>query len=296
MRTLHVDSGREMRGGQWQALRLVERLPAEGIAATLLCRRGSPLAARALERGVDARPLSLWNIAALARQVDLVHAHDARAHLLAALAAPRTPLVVARRVAFPIRFGWKYRRPAHFVAVSRHVREILTAAGVPGGRVSVVYDGVPLLPVPAGERRGVLAPAFDDPMKGGALVREAAALAGVPVRFSADLEADLGGAALFVYITHSEGLGSAALLAMSAGTPVIASNEGGLPEIVEDGVGGLLVENSAAAIARAIERLLTDPPFARALAERARRTLEERFSVDAMVRGTIDVYRKVLAC
>ena len=45
---------------------------------------------------------------------------------------------------------------------------------------------------------------------------------------------------MFVYITESEGLGSAVLLAMAAGTPVIASRVGGLPEAIEDGVNGLL--------------------------------------------------------
>ena len=61
--------------------------------------------------------------------------------------------------------------------------------------------------------------------------------------------------ALFLYITHSEGLGSAVLLAMAAGVPVIASNVGGLPEIVEHERTGLLTENTAQAIANAIRRL-----------------------------------------
>ena len=53
-------------------------------------------------------------------------------------------------------------------------------------------------------------------------------------------------AGFFVYITHSEGLGSGALLAMSAGVPVIASNVGGLPEAIRHGENGLLVENDRA--------------------------------------------------
>jgi glycosyltransferase involved in cell wall biosynthesis len=127
-------------------------------------------------------------------------------------------------------------------------------------------------------------------------VREAAALAGVRVDFSSNLEADLGGAGSFVYLTRSEGLGSAVLLAMSAGVPVIASRVGGIPEIIDDGVNGMLVDNAARSVADAISRVLADPGRARAMGERARRTVEEKFTVDAMVRGTIDVYRKVLAC
>jgi hypothetical protein len=297
MRTLHVDSGREMRGGQWQVVRLLEALPSEGVAAALLCRAGSPLFAEALRRGIDAHPLGALALARAARTADLVHAHDARSHTLSALLAPARPLVVSRRVAFPIGSAWKYRRAAHYAAVSKCVAGVLAAGGVPPERISVVYDAAPLAaPAPEGPRAGILAPDTSDPMKGRDLVLRAAALAGVEIRFSRRLEADLPGAALFLYITRLEGLGSAVLLAMAAGTPVIASNVGGLAEVVEDGVNGLLTDNSPEAIASAITRLSADPTTARALAARARGTVEERFTVQRMVRGTIDVYRKVLAC
>ena len=61
-------------------------------------------------------------------------------------------------------------------------------------------------------------------------------------QISQHLEADLRDAAMLVYLTASEGLGSGALLAMSAGVPVIASRVGGLPEIVRHRETGLLVE------------------------------------------------------
>ena len=51
MRTLHVDSGRELRGGQWQALYLIERLS----DAVLLARAGSPLFAEAALRKLEVR-------------------------------------------------------------------------------------------------------------------------------------------------------------------------------------------------------------------------------------------------
>ena len=43
MRILHLDAGREMRGGQWQVLRLIEGLAGAGHENLLLARRGSPL-------------------------------------------------------------------------------------------------------------------------------------------------------------------------------------------------------------------------------------------------------------
>jgi glycosyltransferase involved in cell wall biosynthesis len=109
------------------------------------------------------------------------------------------------------------------------------------------------------------------------------------------LERDLPQAAAFVYITHAEGLGSAALLAMSAGVPVIASRVGGLPEVVRHRQTGLLVENTPAAVADAMGELARDPAFARRMGEAARRAVVENFTVDHMVRRTMEVYQKVLS-
>ncbi len=101
-------------------------------------------------------------------------------------------------------------------------------------------------------------------------------------------------AAIFVYISHSEGLGSAALLAMSAGVAVIASKTGGLAEAIRDGVDGVLVENRVDEIARALRGLVGDRERARALRAAARRTVMERFTIERMVHNTLDVYRQVL--
>ena len=298
MRILHIDAGREMRGGQWQVVYLLEGLAAGGCEVVLLAPEGSPLAWEAGRRGLYVRPLSLRGLARLSRGVDLVHAHDARTHTLAALAA-RGPLVVARRVAFRVGRNpaswWKYRQAAHFIAVSECVKRELLAAGVPPEKISVVYDGVlPRDPVERGER--IVAPASEDPKKGSDLVREAARLLAVEVHFSNHLTADMAGARMLVYATREEGLGSAALVAMAAGVPVVASRVGGLPEIVEDGRTGLLVENTAESIARGIATLMHDRSLADALAERGRQRAAERFSVARMVQDTLQVYRKVLSC
>jgi glycosyltransferase involved in cell wall biosynthesis len=83
------------------------------------------------------------------------------------------------------------------------------------------------------------------------------------------------------------------LLAMSAGVPVIASDVGGLREVVRHRESGLLVENRADAIAAAIRELRDDPDLGRRLAAEARRAVLERFTVDHMVRRTMEVYRQV---
>jgi glycosyltransferase involved in cell wall biosynthesis len=109
-----------------------------------------------------------------------------------------------------------------------------------------------------------------------------------------DLEKDLKDAAMLVYVTNSEGLGSGALLAMSAGVPVIASNVGGLPEVIRHGENGLLVDNDPEAIRRAIRELQEDPERARRIGDAARHTVMERFTVEQMVRRTMDVYHQVI--
>jgi glycosyltransferase involved in cell wall biosynthesis len=181
-----------------------------------------------------------------------------------------------------------------YLAVSGFVKSVLLAGGVPEEKIAVVPDGVPLLP--AGRGSAVMAVAnAADPQKGATLAAEAARLAGVPLEFTPDLERDLGRAAIFVYLTHVEGLGSAVLLAMSAGVPVVASHVGGLPEIIRHGENGLLVENSAAAIAEAIRSLIDHPECRAAMGDAARRTIEEQFTAGRMVRLTMEVYRRVLA-
>src|SRR5712691_944904 len=98
MRTLHVDAGRQMGGGQWQALYLIERL----AEAVLLAPAGSPLFQEASKRGMNVQSLTFSALLSGARRADLVHVHEARAHTFAALAGG-APLVVARRVHFPVR-------------------------------------------------------------------------------------------------------------------------------------------------------------------------------------------------
>jgi len=298
MRVLHLDTGKEMRGGQWQALRLIEGLAASAIESTLLAHEGSPLFEAARGLGWRAEPMGLARLAVLGRRHDLVHAHDARAHTMAAAVAGRTPLVVARRVAFAIGAGvcsrWKYRRAGQFVAVSEYVKRVLVEGGVEPGKVAVVYDGVPLLP-PSEGARVVTPDGGGDALKSTALAVQAARQAGVEIEVSRDLERDLRTAGVFVYLTRSEGLGSGALLAMSAGAAVVASDVGGLKEAVQHRVSGMLVENTPGAVAEAIRELRENPEFARSLGLAARRRVSERFTVDRMVLETLKVYRQVLS-
>jgi glycosyltransferase involved in cell wall biosynthesis len=80
---------------------------------------------------------------------------------------------------------------------------------------------------------------------------------------------------------------------MSAGVPVIASNVGGLLEVVEHCETGLLVSDED--ITGAIMLLRIDHAYAWRLGAKGRRKVMENFTVDHMVRRTMDVYRQVLS-
>jgi hypothetical protein len=294
MKILHLDSGREMRGGQWQVLRLHQALAQAGHETLLLARGAAPLLRTARERGLPVEPLQPARLRHLSRDFELIHAHDARTHSLAAILS-RAPFVVSRRVAFPLKSSplsrWKYARARRYLAVSKYVAGILSAAGIDHSRIGVVYDGVE---VPAAPAQGdtVLTPWTLDPAKGMALAQRAAAEAGIALRCSQDLGADLPGARAMIYLTGSEGLGSGILLAMAHGVAVIASRTGGIPELIEDGVNGILVQNEPNTIARALRGLT--PARCGELGHRARETVRQRFTVPHMVESTLASYRKAL--
>ena len=274
MRVLHLDSGREMRGGQFQVLQLIAELSARGIEQQFLSPHGEP-----------------FSLPKLRARFDLVHAHDAKSHTRAALFAT-APLIVSRRVAFPIKntwtSRWKYRQPVLFLAVSKYVAGKLVEAGVPAHKIEIVYDGVQSLPLSS--RTGpLIAPASSDPMKGSDLIRQS----GIAVEFTTNLPEALKTARGLLYITREEGLGSAALLAMSAGVPVVASRIGGLPEIVEHEHTGLLTENDPREIANAAARLFM--PESDAWSQQGRELVHRKFLTSHMAEATLAAYRRVIS-
>jgi hypothetical protein len=303
VRILHIDMGKEMRGGQHQVMLLLNELKAAGHESVLLARVDGALWKAARAENFLVYPATLRMLWRHSGAAAIVHAHDARGHTLAALVSRRR-FVVSRRVAFPVKRGpasrWKYARAARFLAVSRFVAGELERAGIDLEIIDVVFDGV-RSSVETGERQvwdskcPAVALASADPRKGRDLVEQAAQRAGIPIVFSADLERDFQCASMFVYITRSEGLGSAALLAMRMGVPVIASRVGGLPEIVEDGESGILVDNDIEQIANAMQRLQADEPLARTFVERGRLRIENVFAGQHLVQRTLESYRRALA-
>lgn len=95
---------------------------------------------------------------------------------------------------------------------------------------------------------------------------------------------------IFPSISDGESFGVAAIEAQACGRPVVVSDVGGLPEVVEDGVTGLVVPpKDAGAIADAVARLLQNPDMARTMGRMGRQRVQERYdwrnNADQMVRA-----------
>lgn len=92
---------------------------------------------------------------------------------------------------------------------------------------------------------------------------------------------------IFVLPTLSEGLGISVLEAMAMGRPVVASNVGGIPEVVEHGRNGYLVPpGNSAALASAVISLIEDVHRRRIFGQEGRQRVMANFSVESMVRAT----------
>lgn len=356
MRAVHLDAGREWRGGQRQALLLARGLVERGVDCTVAAPAGSPLAERAAAAGLPLLPFSPmgdldvlagWRLARRAGRAagTVVHAHDARSHAVALYArgaagsARRPALVVTRRSLArrsDVFSRLKYRAGVdRYIAISAAVRDGLLALGVPAERIRIVPSGVEAVgAVEAVDWRRRLGLHAGVRLVGsvGALSGEkgyldlVAALAELPpdvhaivvgdgpeaepmrrraaelgVRARLHLPGRLEGvreamAGFDVYAQPSvrEGLGSSAVEALALGLAVVTSDAGGLAEVVEPDVSGVQVPaRDPSALAAALRRLLEDEALRGRLCagalERAR-----AFSAEAMVEGTLAVYREVL--
>lgn len=161
----------------------------------------------------------------------------------------------------------------------------------------VLVDAVPRIV----ERfpRAIVALLGDD-LSGGAVAARAGEL-GVGrhlriVGFERNVEAWLAAADILLQPSLSEGLPRALLEAMSAGTPVVAADAGGIPEVVAHGETGWLVPaGDPDRLAEGSVALLSDPAAAARLAAGARRLVREHYTADRMIAEFARFYRRFAA-
>lgn len=99
---------------------------------------------------------------------------------------------------------------------------------------------------------------------------------------------------VFVMSSVTEGLGTSLLDAMAASKPIVATNAGGIPEVVVDGETGFLVPpRDHEAMAEAIIKLLKDDALRTRMGAAGRARAQSLFSADRMVQETLRVYQRV---
>jgi glycosyltransferase involved in cell wall biosynthesis len=101
---------------------------------------------------------------------------------------------------------------------------------------------------------------------------------------------------IFVYPSYDEGMPMAIVEAMASGLPIVASRVGGLPDLVQDGVNGLLVDaGDPDQIVDAISRIANDDEMRLSMQRQAYREACERFDVEQLVSRLVKIYEVVTA-
>lgn len=266
---------------------------------------------------------------------EVLNAHTGSSHALALMIAPKGAAVIrtrgdARPVQATTLTRWSAGRTKVFIAANQGIQAQLAAA-FPRAAVRLVPQGIEgpedVASMPGMPLVGMIARM--DPVKGHDVLLDAAMLLKprVPglkilcagegpqlkrlswrlqpqgldgvVRFLGrvpDRWTFLAGCRLGVVASlSSEAVSRAALEWMAAARPVIATSVGGIPDLVEDGVTGLLVPpGDADALAKAVERLLAEPALAEEMGRRARERWEERFSLAPFLTKTQEVYAEAI--
>lgn len=164
MKVIHFSSATTWRGGEQQIAYLVEELNKAGIEQWIFCPKGSALAEYCLFNKVrhityaklfSSNPLVAFQFKKLCLQlqIDIAHIHDAHSHTYAymgALLGNLIPLIVSRRVDFPVRKSIlskkKYNHPAikKIISVSKAVQGILAPDIEDSSKLTVVHSGIDL--------------------------------------------------------------------------------------------------------------------------------------------------------
>jgi glycosyltransferase involved in cell wall biosynthesis len=113
--------------------------------------------------------------------------------------------------------------------------------------------------------------------------------------FAEDLDAVLGMADMMVHSSLVEGVPLSIMHGMAAGLPIVASDAGGIAEVIHHGRTGLVVaKNDPQGFAEAVISLLERPDLARALGSAARHAVEHEHSIASAVRHVEQVYREMV--
>jgi glycosyltransferase involved in cell wall biosynthesis len=110
-----------------------------------------------------------------------------------------------------------------------------------------------------------------------------------------DVVVPLQESAVFVLPSLSEGLSNVLLEAMACGLPIVATRIGGNIDLIKDGVNGILVDPERPdQLSNALRKILRDNDLARCMGIEARKTVEEQFSMDSVVKRYVELYKELV--
>lgn len=165
MHILHLSSAKSWRGGEQQIAYLVEELQKKQVQQTVACVDNTPLHSWCQEKGIShftyqkrasIDPFLARNIQQFTHQNEVthLHAHDSHAHTFAFLAAylwrMKTPILISRRVDFPVKQNFfshlKYNHSSirKIVCVSAYIQKVMENAIKDHLKLVVIHSGVDL--------------------------------------------------------------------------------------------------------------------------------------------------------
>jgi|GEM_PF-2393098 len=103
----------------------------------------------------------------------------------------------------------------------------------------------------------------------------------------------LNSANVFLLPSRNEGLPIAIIEALRAGVPVVSTNVGGIPEIIDNNVNGIIIEPTADMVKEAIIKLVKDKQNIMSLGKNARMTYENKYTIGCMITGYSNLFKKL---
>jgi len=361
MKILHFSSAKTWRGGEQQIAYLQEELDKKGIEQWIFCVANSALANYCQKHGITyitykkrfstnpfvAYQLKKW---CAKLKIDLVHLHDSHSHTfgyISALIGNEIPLVLSRRVDFPVKNSWlsyqKYNHPLikKILSVSNYVQQILAPAIKDKSKLTVVHSGIDLNRFKANNQNvlreefrldketiligniAAIAPhkdyfTFVDTaeklMKSGLKIKffiigadggEEQAVKKYMTQkglvtdfiftgFRKDIPQILPVLDVFLFTSKEEGLGTSVIDALACGVPIVATNAGGIPEIINSAKSGLLSNiGDSTSLAENVKQILVKPLLKKKLVRNGLKTAQQ-FSKKVMAEKTLKAYQEIL--
>jgi len=351
---LHINTAETWRGGEQQLLYLTNGLEKRKIPQVIVGQPNSELEARTKHLKFIPIPIrGEWDIFCIPKilkiidlyQIQLIHAHTARAHTIALflkIFRPNLVLIVSRRVDFSTKKSWgskwKYRSKKNnlFICVSNKIREVLIQEKVNPEKVITIHSGIDISRFTKKVNNSYLGKEFSIPPKTTILGNIAAlvdhkdhktllkAISLIPsqkklklfIIGEGELEQELKELAqslnlkerviftgfrtdiveflqffhIFVLTSKEEGLGTTILDAMACGLPIIATNAGGISEMVEHEKGGYLATpKDSVEIAEYIDKLISNPSLQKKFGAYNKIAVQS-FSIENTIEKTIQAY------